>query len=64
MVSSPKNSCIVQIPSNRLEVPVTVHESHEDYQMSQMNRCGSHPSSDDGQLADKPRHELGSDDNV
>jgi hypothetical protein len=35
----------------------TVHEAYEEYPMSQMNRCGSYPSSD-AQLADKPMHEL------
>jgi hypothetical protein len=42
---------------------VTVHKAHEEYSMSQLNRYGSHPSSDT-QLADKPPHELDLDDNI
>lgn len=56
--STAKNSSIVHIPSNRLEV--TVHKAYEEYPMSPMN---SYPSSD-ARLADKPARELGSDDNV
>jgi hypothetical protein len=41
---------------------VTVHKAYEEYPTSQMNSCGSNPSSD-AQLADKP-HELGLDDDV
>ena len=62
MVSGTKNSSIVHtIPPNQLEV--TVHKAYEEYPMSQMNRCGSLPSSD-AQVADKPPHELGLDDDV
>ena len=63
MVSGIKNSSIVQMPSNRLPVEVTVHKAYEEYPMSQMNRSGSYPSSD-AQQADKPPRELGLDDNV
>jgi hypothetical protein len=56
--SGAKNSAIVHIPTNRLEV--TVHKDYEEYSMSQMNR---YPSSD-AQLFDKTPHELGLDDNV
>jgi|HubBroStandDraft_1064217.scaffolds.fasta_scaffold423140_2 hypothetical protein len=63
MVSGIKNPSIVQIPSNRVPVEVTVHKAYEEYPMSQMNRSGSYPSSD-AQLADKPPRELGLDDNV
>jgi len=63
LVSNTKNSSIVHttIPSNRLEV--TAHKAYEEYPMSQMNRCGSDPSSD-AQLTDKPTHELDLGDNV
>lgn len=59
--SSTKNSTIVHIPSNRLEV--TVHSAYEEYSMSQMNGCDSYPSPD-AQLADKSPHEFSLDDNI
>lgn len=49
------------MPSNRVEV--TVHKAYEEYPLSQMNGCGSYPSSDP-QLAEKPPHELDLEDNV
>lgn len=62
MVSGTNESSIVHIPSNRLEV--TVHKAYEEYPMSDINRYGSHTSSD-AQLANKPpRAGLGVDDNV
>jgi hypothetical protein len=58
MVSDTKDSAVVGIPSNRLEV--TVHKTYDgDYPMSETNHYGS----SDTQLADKS-HELSSDDNV
>ena len=48
LVSSAKDSSIVHIPGNRLEV--SVHKAYEEYPMSTLN--------------DKPPRELGSDDNV
>ncbi|KAF8497395.1 hypothetical protein F5888DRAFT_279971 [Russula emetica] len=61
LVSHTKDSLVVHIPSNQLEV--AVHRAyHEEYPMSQTNHYGSYLSSD-AQLTDKP-HELGSDDNV
>ena len=57
--STTKDSIVhIPISSNRMEV--TVHKAYEEYPMSKMS---SHPSSD-AQLADKPPHGLGSDDNV
>jgi hypothetical protein len=58
--SSAKDSTVVHIPSDRLEV--TVHKAYEEYPMSHMDTHGSYPS--DAHLADKPSHELGLDDNV
>lgn len=55
--SGTKNSSIVHIPSNRLEV--TVHRDYEEYPMSQMNRYHL----EDAQMTDKTL-ELGSDDKV
>ena len=58
-----KESSLVHMPSNRLEV--TVHRAfHGEYPhpMSQTNHYGSYLSSD-AQLTDKP-HELGLGDNV
>jgi hypothetical protein len=61
MVSNNKDSSIVHIASNRLEV--SVHKAYEEYPMAPMNSSGSYPSSD-AQLADKPRRELGLHDDV
>ena len=61
MVSRTKDSSVVHIPSNRLEV--TVHSAyHEENPMSQTNHYGLYPNLD-VQLTDKP-HELGLDDDV
>ncbi|KAI0281008.1 hypothetical protein BGY98DRAFT_270387 [Russula aff. rugulosa BPL654] len=59
LVSSTKDTTIVHIPSNRLEV--AVHKTFEEYPMSNINRSGSYP---DAQLANKPPHEFGLDGNV
>jgi hypothetical protein len=59
-LSNNKDTSIVHIPSNRLEV--TVHKAYDEYPMSQTNHYGSYPSSDT-QLPNKS-HELGSDENV
>ncbi|KAF8492837.1 hypothetical protein F5888DRAFT_880217 [Russula emetica] len=61
VVSSTAKGSPIHIPPNRLEV--AVHRAYDEYPMSQMNNCGSYPSSDT-QLADKPPHELCLDDNV
>ncbi len=58
--SNNKDTSIVHIPSNRLEV--TVHKAYDEYPMSQANHYGSYRSSDT-QLPDNS-HELGSDENV
>src|SRR6267154_6553275 len=58
LVSTTKDTSIVHIPSNRLEV--TVHRAYEEYPMSQMSR---YPSSD-AQVADKTPHEIVLDDSV
>ena len=42
VVSSTKKSSVVHVPSNRLEE--TVHKVHEEFPLSQMNRCGSIPA--------------------
>ena len=61
LVSHTRDSSVVHIPSNRLEV--TVHRTHhEEYPMSQMNHYGPYLNSD-AHLTDTS-HELGSDDNV
>ena len=61
LVSHTKDSSVVPIPSNRLEV--TVHMAyHEECPMSQTNHSGSYPISD-AKSTKKP-HELASDDNV
>jgi len=61
LVSHTKDSSVVHIPSNQLEV--TVHRAyHGEYPMSQTNHYSSYVSSD-AQLTDKP-HELGLGDNV
>jgi len=39
--SKSKNSSIIRIPNNQLEV--AVHTSYEEYPMSQMNQCGPYP---------------------
>jgi len=62
LVLHTKNSSVVHIPSNRLEV--TVQKAyHEEYPMSQTNHYGAYYPSSDAQSNDKP-HELGSDGNV
>ena len=61
LVSHNKDSSVVNMSSNRLEV--TVHKVYrEEYPMSQTNHNGSYPSPD-AQSTDKP-HELGLDENV
>ncbi|KAF8497426.1 hypothetical protein F5888DRAFT_1803454 [Russula emetica] len=60
LASHTKDSSVVHIPSNRLEV--TVHRSYHEDPMSPTNHHGSYPRSD-AQFTDKPQ-ELGSDDDV
>jgi hypothetical protein len=40
-VSKTKNSSVVRLPPNQLEV--SVHTTYEEYSMSQMNYCGPYP---------------------
>jgi hypothetical protein len=61
LVSHTKDSSVVHMPSNRLEV--RAHRAyHGEYPMSQTNHYGSYPGPD-AQETDNS-HELGSDGNV